>query len=134
MKRQRIRLSHNDGKGQCFWRSVSHCQHAWQNAKQKALSLLLPCSRHAEARHRGQWASQVEIAAYAQASCTPITVLSTQQGKAFTFTPPTIKRPMLFILHERDHFQRVIYAASGAFDVGEASEACFADIPLFPCS
>ena len=132
MKRKRIRLSHNDGKGQCFWRSVSHRQHAWQNAKQKALSLLLPCSRHAEARHRGQWASQVEIAAYAQASCAPITVLSTQQGKAFTFTPPTIKHPMLFILHERDHFQRVIYAAPSAFDVGEASEACFADIPLFP--
>ena len=94
IKRQRIRLSHNDGKGQCFWRSVSHRQHAWQNAKQKALSMLLPCSRHAEARHRAQWASQVEIAAYAQASCAPITVLSTQQGKAFTFTPPEIKHPI----------------------------------------
>ena len=59
------------GKGQCFWRSVSNRQHAWKSTKHKALATLLPCLRHAEAKHRGQWASQVEIAAYAQAFSTP---------------------------------------------------------------
>ena len=88
LKRSLLRLSHNIGKGQCFWRSVAHWQHAWKAAKRRALTALLPCSRQAEAKHRGQWASQVEIAAYSQAYSTPVMVLSKQQGKAFVLIRP----------------------------------------------
>ena len=132
LKRSLLRLSHNIGKGQCFWRSVAHRQHAWKTAKRRALTALLPCSRQAEARHRGQWASQVEIAAYSQAYSTPVMVLSKQQGKAFVFNPPSVKHPMIFVLHEHDHFQRILHAAPHSYSMGSWSEACFTDVPLFP--
>ena len=95
---------------------------------------MLPCSRHIESRHRAQWASQVEIAAYAQAYSTPITVLSAQQGKAFTFVPPAAKHPMIYVLHRNDHFQRVIHIPVAAYKVGERAEAHFTEIPAFPAS
>ena len=132
LKRSCLRLAHNDGKGQCFWRSVAYRQHAWKTIKHRSLATLLPCSRHIESKHRAQWASQVEIAAFAQAYSTPITVLSAQQGKAFTFVPPNANKPMIYVLHQNDHFQPVIHIPPGAYMVGGSAEAHFTEIPTFP--
>ena len=74
----------------------------------------------------------MEIAAFAQAYSTPITVLSAQQGKAFTFVPPDAKKPMIYVLHQNDHFQRVIHIPPGAYFVGGNAEAHFTEIPTFP--
>ena len=43
-----------------------------------------------------------------------------------------IKCPMIYVLHEHDHFQRILHAAPRSFSMGSWSEACFTDVPPFP--
>ena len=39
---------------------------------------------------------------------------------------------MIYILHQKDHFQRITHFAPGTFSAGQTTEAQFVEVPAFP--
>ena len=106
LKLDQVGTRHNHGKGQCFWRAVSQKQKAWQRAKQKSLSQMLPSKAHSSQLSKAAWASHVEVGAYAQAYETRVILISAMHGRVIHFVPEHFYRTV-YILHSHDHYERI---------------------------
>ena len=111
--------------GQCFWRAAGVDRRSWYRCKGGALQHLTHSLHHfRQGPSCDAWANHVDIAAFAQDTCTRIVVVSATDHLVYQFEPEQVQGT-IYMYHFNDYFERVSGFVGKAFHISHATTCAF---------